>query len=177
MAATPCAAVLYPQSAQPSTARAPNKRGLGMASDDASGNGISEKLLGLSNDLLQVKLLKPGLIEFRHTSETKSFLGSKKKSFEARAKLDPANHKVDYWQTVQGSSVGLSSESESSSVYGSNMVKFSSFVVKGVDRSGSGAGFSPDGDKFKYDLGKVRDLVKSIAEETGWKIGNTMSKP
>jgi hypothetical protein len=147
-----------------------------MSSDGApqgDGNGVSERLIGLSNDVLQVKSLAPNLIEFRHTSETKAFLGTKKKTFEARAKLDPAAHKVNYWQTVDESG----SSSSGFDVSGGNMVKFSSFVVKVVDRSGSGVGFQPDGDKFKYDLGKVRDLVKSIAEEGGWKIGNAMSKP
>ena len=153
-----------------------------MSTDGASqseGNGISERLLGLSNDVLQVKSLAPNLIEFRHTSETKAFLGTKKKTFEARAKLDPAAHKVNYWQTVDESGSGMSFSSGSSGfdVSGGNMVKFSSFVVKGVDRSGSGVGFQPDGDKSKYDLGKVRDLVKSIAEEGDWKFGNAMSKP
>jgi len=148
-----------------------------MSSDDASGNGISEKLLGLANDLLQVTQLKPDLIEFRHTSETKSFLGTKKRRFEARAKLDPANRKLNYWQTADESGSGMSFGNESGPSYGGNMVKFSSFVVKGVEQSGSGVGFSAEGDKFKYDLGKVRDLVKSIAEEGGWKLGNAMSKP
>jgi len=151
-----------------------------MSNDSASqgdSNGLSEKLLGLSNDILQVRLSKPDLIEFRHTSETKSFLGTKKKSFEARARLDPAKRKVNYWQTVDEGGSGMSFGSDSSSGYGGNMVKFSSFVVKGVERSGNGAGFAPDGDKFNYDLGKVRDLVKSIAEEGGWKISNAMSKP
>ena len=57
------------------------------------------------------------------------------------------------------------------------MVKFSGFVVKGVDRSGSGLGFAPDGAKFKYDLSKVRDQVKSIAEQNGWKLGNALTRP
>ena len=151
-----------------------------MSDDGASqgdSNGLSERILGLSNDILEVRLLKPDLIEFRHTSETKSFLAAKKKTFTARAKLDPAKRKINYWQTVGEGGFGLSVGSESSSSYGSNMVKFSSFVVKSVDRSGSGAGFLPDGDKFKYDLGKVRDLVKSVAEQGGWKISDAMSKP
>jgi len=138
---------------------------------------LSEKFLSLSNDLLQVKSLKPDLIEFRHTSETKSFLGTKKKSFEARAKLDPAKRKVNYWQTVNGGGAGQGFGGESDYSSAGNMVKFSSFVVKDVERSGSGVGFSPDGDRFKYDLGKVRDLVKAIAEEGGWKVGNALSKP
>ena len=142
-------------------------------------DGLSEKLLGLSNDILQVKSLKPNLVEFRHSSETKSFLGTRKKTFEARAKLEPDKRKVSYWQTVDGGGSGMSSGSGDSDFgsSGGNMVKFSSFVVRGVDRTGSGVGFSPDGEKFKYDLGKVRDLVRSIAEEGGWKMGNALSKP
>ncbi len=57
------------------------------------------------------------------------------------------------------------------------MVRFPSFVVKDVERSGSGVGFLPDGGKFKYDLGKVRDLAKSAAEECGRNVGNSLSKP
>ena len=151
-----------------------------MSNDSASqgdSNGLSEKLLGLSNDILQVRLSKPDLIEFRHTSETKSFLGTKKRRFEARAKLDPANRKLNYWQTADESGSGMSFGNESGPSYGGNMVKFSSFVVKGVEQSGSGVGFSAEGDKFKYDLGKVRDLVKSVAEQGGWKISDAMSKP
>jgi len=151
-----------------------------VGSDGASkgdSNGLSEKFLGLSNDILQVKSLQPDLIEFRHTSETKSFLGTKKKSFEARAKLDPAKRKVNYWQTVDGGGAGQGFGGESDYAAAGNRVRFSSFVVKDADRSGSGVGFSPDGDRFKYDFGKVRDIVEAIAEEGGWKVGNALSKP
>jgi hypothetical protein len=52
-----------------------------------------------------------------------------------------------------------------------------SFVLKGLVRSGTGEGFAPDGGKYKYDLGKVEGLVKTIAKESSWGFKKSIVKP
>ena len=52
-----------------------------------------------------------------------------------------------------------------------------SFVLKGLERSGTGEGFKPDGEKYKYDVGKVEGMVKAIAKEHGWGFKKSINKP
>lgn len=52
-----------------------------------------------------------------------------------------------------------------------------SFVMKGLERSRTGEGLKPDGEKYKYDVGKVEGLVKADAKEHGWGFKKSIKKP
>ncbi|HEX7586870.1 MAG TPA: hypothetical protein VF478_01000 [Anaerolineae bacterium] len=138
---------------------------------DVTGAGgvVTGRLLSLGNDVLKVEQASEDAVNFQCNSESKGFLG-KKQHFEARMKVDQAKKEIRYWEKIGETSKGLGSDADMG--YGKP-----SFVLKGLERSGTGEGFIPDGGKFKYDLGKVEDLVKSIAKENGWGFKKSILKP
>ena len=135
----------------------------------AGGVVIVRRLLSLGNDVLQVEQAAEDAVNLRCSSESKGFLG-KKQFFEARMKVDEAKKEVRYWEKIGGMSSGFGSDDDMG--YGKP-----SFVLKGLERSGTGEGFVPDGGKYKYDLGKVEGLVKSIAKENSWGFKKSTVKP
>jgi len=137
---------------------------------DGGGAAIVKRLLSLENDVLQVEQPAEDMVTFRCSSETKGLLSKKKRFFEARMKVDDAKKELRYWEVIGGVSVGFGSEQDPG--YGKPK-----FVMKGLERSGTGEGFAPDGEKYKYDLGKVEGLVKSIAKENGWGFKKSLTKP
>ena len=85
-------------------------------------------------------------------------------------KVDEAKKEVRYWEKISEISKGFGSGDDMG--YGKP-----SFVLKGLERSGTGEGFVPDGGKYKYDLGKVEGMVKSIAKENNWGFKKSIVKP
>lgn len=139
---------------------------------DTTGAGaavIVERLLSLANDVLQVQQAADDVVTFQCSSESKGFLG-KKQRFEARMKVDESKKEVRYWEMIGEMSRGFGSGDDMG--YGKP-----SFVMKGLERSGTGEGFVPDGAKYKYDLGKVEGMVKSIAKEHNWGFKKSNTKP
>lgn len=127
------------------------------------------EVLALANDVLLVREAGPDLIKFMSNSESKWILGKIKVKFEGRAKLNREKKEVTYWDQIKKTSSGFGGEEMG---FGKE-----SFVLKGIERSGSGEGFLPSGDKYSYDFGKVRELVRSFTERQGWKFKTTLFKP
>lgn len=134
----------------------------------AQGN-ITKDILSLANDLLLVKQVETNLIDFKTNSESKGWLGKIKISFSGRAKLDPEKKVVTYWDMMKKTSSGLGGENMGFSK--------ESYVITGLERSGTGAGFVLGGEKYSYDYGKVRELVRAVVEKNGWKFKVTLIKP
>lgn len=126
-------------------------------------------ILSLKNDALDVKKFEDNLYDFKSDMESKGWQGKVKISFSGRASIDSENKIVTYWDMIKKSSSGLG---------GVNM-GFSSeaYSVKGLERSGSGSGFVPGGEKYSYDYAKVRELVRSVVEKNGWQFKVTLIKP
>ena len=51
------------------------------------------------------------------------------------------------------------------------------YVIDGLERSGSGIGFLPSGSSYSYDYGKMRNLMREIAEKHGWTLKITWFLP
>ena len=126
-------------------------------------------ILNLKNDSLIIKKVDNNLYDFKSHVESKGWLGKAGISFSGRAVIDSDKKIVTYWDMIKKSSSGMG---------GSNMgFSSESFAVKGLERSGSGSGMVPGGEKYSYDYGKVREMVRSIVEKNGWKFKVVLIKP
>jgi hypothetical protein len=126
-------------------------------------------ILNLKNDSLVIKKIEDNLYDFKSYIESKGWLGKVGISFSGRAIIDSDKKIVTYWDMIKKSSSGMG---------GANMgLSSESFSVKGLERSGSGAGVVPGGEKFYYDYGKVRELVRAAVEKKGWQFKVVLIKP
>lgn len=126
-------------------------------------------ILDLKNDVLDIKKVDDNLYDLKSHIESKGWLGKVGISFSGRASIDSEKKIVTYWDMIKKSSSGMGGEN----------MGFSSeaYSVKGLERSGSGSGFVPGGEKFSYDYAKVRELVKGVVEKNGWQFKTTLIKP
>lgn len=126
-------------------------------------------ILNLKNDVLVIKKVEDNLYDLKSHIESKGWLGKVGISFSGRARIDSEKKIVTYWDMIKKSSSGMGGENTG----------FSSetYLVKGLERSGSGSGFVPGGEKFSYDYGKVRELVRVTVEKNGWQFKTTLIKP
>lgn len=130
---------------------------------------LANDISTLQNDSLTIKKLEDNIYDFKSQSISKGLTGEVTISFSGRALLDEKNKIVTYWDMIKKSSVGAG---------GSNMGFYKdSYFVKGLERSGSGEGLVPGGEKYSYDYGKVRELVRAIVEKNGWQFKVKIIKP
>lgn len=131
-------------------------------------NLISD-ILNLKNDAMFITQLEDNIFDFKSHVESKGWLGKVGISFSGRAIIDSDKKVVTYWDMIKKTSSGMGGEN----------MGFSSetFSVSGSERSGSGTGSVPGGEKYSYDYGKVRELVRSVAENNGWQFKTTLIKP
>lgn len=126
-------------------------------------------ILNLKNDAVSVKKTEDNMYDLSSHIESNGWLGKIGISFSGRAILDPENKIVIYWDMIKKSSSGMGGEN----------VGFSSetFTLSGKERSGSGKGIVPGGEKYQYDYGKVREQMRALAEKNGWKFKTVIIKP
>ncbi|MFZ2315035.1 MAG: hypothetical protein WAW86_05175 [Gammaproteobacteria bacterium] len=132
-------------------------------------DNLINDILNLKNDALVIKKLEDNIFDFKSHIESKGWLGKVGISFSGRAIIDSDKKVVTYWDMIKKTSSGM----------GGERMGFSSetFLVKGSERSGSGTGSVPGGEKYSYDYGKVRELVRSVVEKNGWQFKTTLIKP
>lgn len=130
---------------------------------------LTNDILNLKNDVLVIKKVEDNLYDFKSHLESKGWLGKVGISFSGRAIIDPEKKVVIYWDMIKKTSSGM----------GGAEMGFSSesYSIKGLERSGSGVGFVPGGEKYSYDYRKVRELVRSVVEKNGWQFKVTLIKP
>ena len=130
---------------------------------------LKSQILSIGNDILEVKQSEENKILLKSVSESKWLLGKVNFTFEGIAKLIPEEKKVEYWDRIKKTSMGFGGDDMG--------YQKESYVIKGMERSGGGHGFVPSGDKYNYDFGAVRELVKSIVTKNGWKFKTTLFRP
>lgn len=130
---------------------------------------LVKDILHLQNDAMIIKKLDDHIYDFKSHIDSKGWLGKVGVSFSGRAIIDPEKKVVIYWDMIKKSSSGMGGET----------MGFSSetYSVKGLERSGSGTGTVPGGEKYSYDYGKVRELVRSVVEKNGWQLTTVLIKP
>lgn len=129
---------------------------------------ISE-ILDLKNESMVVNKVEDNMFDFKSHIDSKGWVGKIGISFSGRAVLDADNKVVTYWDMIKKSSSGMGGES----------MGFSSenYTLKGKERSGSGTGFVPGGEKYNFDYAKVREQVRLIVEKNGWQFKIVLIKP
>lgn len=136
---------------------------------DVSRETLIQDLLSLANDLLHIKQVAPNIIDFRTNSESSGWTNKLKITFSGRALLDPDKQMVYYWDMISKKNVGWGGETSG--------VSKEIFVIKGLERSGNGTGFVLGGEKYTYDFGKIREIVRSTVEKDGWQLKIKLIKP
>ncbi len=130
---------------------------------------LAAELTALANDVLRVRAVSPGLLSFESNSESQWLLGKVKATFDGVAKIEPAKRRVIWWDRIKKTSAGAGGEDMG--------VGRETFVLRGIERSGSGAGFVPSGDRYSYDFGAVRELARAAVQRHGWEFKTSLSKP
>ena len=130
---------------------------------------ISRQINALASDLLKVTAAGKDLYELESNSESKWLMGKVKMTYEGRIKLERDKKTIIFWDMIKKTSSG----------WGGDDMGFSSekFIIKGLERSGGGLGFVPTGNTYNYDFGRMREVVKQLAETCGWKFKTTLFKP
>lgn len=126
-------------------------------------------IVNLGNDIMRVNKVEDNIFDFKSHTESKGWVGKVGISFSGRAVLDTTNKVVTYWDMIKKSSSGLGGENMGFSS--------ESYTLKGKERSGSGTGIVPGGEKYDFDYSKVRDQVRKIVEKNGWKFKTVLIKP
>ncbi len=136
---------------------------------DTTNEPLIHDLLSLANDLLHVKQVDPNILDFKTNSESKGWVNNIRISFSGRALLDADKKTVYYWDMISKKSSGWGGETSGFSK--------ESYIVKGLERSGSGEGFVLGGEDYAYDFGKIRELVRATVEKNGWQLKVKLIKP
>ena len=130
---------------------------------------LIDDILSLKNDSMVVKKIENNMLDLKSNIESKGWVSKVGISFSGRAVLDTENKVVTYWDMIKKSSSGLGGENMGFSS--------ESYSIKGKERSGSGTGIVPGGEKYDFDYGKVRERVRAIVEKNGWKFKTVLIKP
>lgn len=130
---------------------------------------LINEILDLKNETMVVIKVEDNIFDLKSHIESKGWVGTAGISFSGRAVLDPDKKTVTYWDMIKKSSSGMGGEN----------MGFTSetYILKGKERSGSGAGSVPGGEKYNFDFGKVREQVKTIVEKNGWQFKTVIIKP
>jgi len=130
------------------------------------GSPIGAQLLALANDFLSVRELQPARFEFSSETGASSPAQKVKIKYDAVAQLDPENKLLTFWEKMVESSVGANTGFHSET-----------YVQKGIDVTQKNQGRLLFGGKYGFEYGKLREVVKTIAEEQGWKFKLAVFKP
>lgn len=137
------------------------------AGDTRASGGLKEQVLALACDYLQITETHPQCLEFSNETAARSLLKKVKIKYQATAQLDEANKLVTFWERLTEQSAGFGEAGFSSETFGQ----------KGIDVSKKGAGALLLGGKYGFEYGKVREAVKSLAAQNGWKFKLTLFRP
>jgi RNA polymerase subunit RPABC4/transcription elongation factor Spt4 len=136
------------------------------AGDSGGASLILSQLAALANEFLTVREVSPVWFEF--SSQTGSQAPFQKVSiqYDAVVQLEPEKKQLTFWEKMVESSVGT------------NAGVFSEVKVQkgiGVDKKIHGQLLL--GGKYGFEYGKLREVVKTIAEEQGWQFKTVILKP
>jgi len=136
------------------------------APNGGGGAPVGAQLLALANDFLAVREVQPARFEFSSETGAQSSAQKVKIKYDAVAQLDPENKLLTFWEKMVESSVGT------------NMGFYSeTHVQKGIDVTRNIHGQLLFGGKYGFEYGKLREVVKAIAEEQGWKFKLAIFEP
>ena len=127
---------------------------------------IERQLLNLANDFLSVRQVHPARFELSSQTGAQAPNLKVKIKYDAVAQLEPEKKQVTYWEQMVESSSGMTA-----GFFGKKTVQ------KGVEVTESTHGNLLFGGKYGFEYGKLREVVKAIAAEQGWKFKLAIFKP
>ena len=133
----------------------------------AATGGLKQQLLGLKSEFLEAKELNPSRLEFSNEVAAKSPGKKIKIQYSAVADLDESKKVISFWEKLVEKSFGFSDAGFS----------FEKFSQKNREVSKEGKGTLLAGGKYQYNYGKLRQAVKSLADQAGWKFKLCIFKP
>ncbi|MCX8117441.1 MAG: hypothetical protein N3G78_05880 [Desulfobacterota bacterium] len=131
-----------------------------------AGSSIGSKLLELANEFLSVKEVDPQRFEFSSQTGGQSPLQKVKVKYDAVVRLEPDKRHLVFWEKMVESSAGLE--------MGFSREKKNQ---KGIEVNKTIHGHLLFGGKYGFEYGKLREVVKAIAAEQGWKFKTALFKP
>jgi hypothetical protein len=120
----------------------------------------------LANDFLTVREVSPARFEFSSQTGAHAPVQRFKIKYEAVALLESGNKQLTFWEKMVESSVGMDA--------GFHVEKT---VQKGIEVGKKINGHLLFGGKYGFEYGKLREAVKAIAGEQGWKFNTVIFKP
>ncbi|MCX5849241.1 MAG: zinc ribbon domain-containing protein [Deltaproteobacteria bacterium] len=130
------------------------------------GSPIGEQLMELANDFLSVREVIPARFEFSSQTGAQAPVQKVKIKYDAVVQLEPEKKQLTFWEKMMESSVGT------------NAGFFSETnVQKGIEVSKKIHGHLLFGGKYGFEYSKLREVVKAIAGEEGWKFKTVIFKP
>jgi hypothetical protein len=127
---------------------------------------IGDELMELASDFLAVREVSPARFEFSSQTGAQAPVQKIKIKYDAVVQLEPENKQVTFWEKMVESSVGMDT-----GFYGEKTVQ------KGIEVSKKIHGHILFGGKYGFEYGKLREVVKAIAGEQGWKFNTVIFKP
>ena len=127
---------------------------------------IGTQLIELANDFLSVREVSPARFEFSSETGAQAPVQKIKIKYEAVVQLEPEKKQLTFWEMMVESSVGMNT-----GFYGEKTVQ------KGIEVSKKIHGHLLFGGKYGFEYGKLREVVKAIAGEQGWKFKTVIFKP
>jgi len=127
---------------------------------------LGEQLMGLANEFLAVREISPERFEFSSQTGAQAPVQKVKIKYDAVVQLEPENKQVTFWEKMVESSAGMDA--------GFHVEKT---VQKGIEVGKKIHGHLLFGGKYGFEYGKLREAVKSIAGEQGWKFKTVIFKP
>ncbi len=127
---------------------------------------IEGQLLSLANDFLSVRQVHPARFEFSSQTGAQAPNLKVKIKYDAVAQLEPEKKQVTFWEQMVESSSGMTAGFFSKKT-----------VQKGVEVTEVTHGNLLFGGKYGFEYGKLREVVKAIAAEQGWKFKLVIFKP
>jgi len=127
---------------------------------------IESRLMALANEFLAVRKISPQRFEFSAQTGAQSALQKVKIKYDAVVQLDPVKKLVTFWEKMVESSAGLEAGFSSEKT-----------TQKGIEVGKKIYGHLLFGGQYGFEYGKLRDVVKAIAREQGWKFNISIFVP
>jgi len=127
---------------------------------------IGTQLMELANDFLSVRAVSPMRFEFSSQTGAQAPVQKVKIKYAAVVQLEPEKKQLTFWEQMVESSLGMDT-----GFFSEKNVQKRTEVSKKIH------GHLLFGGKYGFEYGKLREVVKAIAGEQGWKFKTVISKP
>lgn len=127
---------------------------------------MGRQFMGLANEFLSVREVRPGRFEFSSHTGAQSPAQKARVKYDAIVQLEPEKKQLIFWEKMVETSAG-----SDSGFYSEKTVQKGLEVTKTVYRD------LLFGGKYGFEYGKLRAVINAVAGEQGWKLKLVIFKP